>query len=121
MKRRQQTGYYLTLLALMMLVGGYLLTSLPSFSQHPLRAFVGLALTVLPLLLYGLRAIKRDLRAFQVLALLAPVYLFVAGVVWLWASPLWGAWFVFAAILLEIGAILHNYAPRRKKSDLSSD
>lgn len=114
---RQQAGYSLTLLALLMLVGGYLLSSIPSLSISLGRALFGLVLTVLPLLVYGWRALRGDLRAFQVLALLAPAHLFIAGVIWLWASPWWGAWFVLAALLLEIGTIIHNYRPRRKKSD----
>lgn len=117
--KRQRIGYVLTLTALLMLLGGFALAPFISSGLWLQRA-LGAAITLLPLLLFTPRAIKRDLRAYQALALLAPIYLFFGGVIWLWQSPYWGLWFCTGATLLETGAILHNFQKRKKKNSAST-
>lgn len=116
--KRQKFGYVLTLTALLMLLGGFSLAPFISAGTG-FQKILGSAMTLLPLLLFTPRAIKRDLRAYQALALLAPIYLFFGGVIWLWKAPYWGAWFCAGATLLEIGAILHNYRKRQKRNNSS--
>lgn len=113
--KRQGIGYAFTLTALAILLGGFALAAYCSNGTVFQRA-LGAAMTLLPLLLFTPRAIKRDLRAYQALALMAPVYLFFGGIIWLWHSPWWGAWFCLGAALLEIGTILHNYRKRVRKN-----
>lgn len=118
MGRRQRIGYILTLLGLAVLLGAFLISPLFAVTGNSGRRmplWIGVAISVLPLAVLAPRAIKRDLKAYQSLALLAPLYFFGAGVIWLWRSPWLGALLAAAAIALETGTILHNYQKRPKK------
>lgn len=118
MNRRQRIGYALTLISLTILLGGFMLSPIFAAKDSSLSSILtGMIITILPIAVLAPRAIKRELRAYQNLALLAPIYLFYGGIIWLWRSPLWGALFCSAAITLEIGTILHNYQKRQKKKN----
>lgn len=114
MKMRQKIGYGFVLLALFSLfilfLASILFSSLP-WTRRLLSALIVLA----PLFLFGKGAIKRDLRAYQALALLAPVYFFIGGLIFLWANAYLGYVVMFLSVLLQLGTILHNYQRRRKR------
>lgn len=113
---RQRIAYHLTLLAIIVLIGSYASAYYLSGIETTGRLFLGIALTILPLLYYLPSAIKRQRKTYVILALIAPFYLFYGGVIWLWGgSWQWGLWFCTWAVLLEIGAILHNFVPKKAR------
>lgn len=114
MQRRKRIGYGLVVGAVWALIGAFVWMS-ATMGGSMVQRGIGAAITLLPLLLFVRGAWRRDLRSYQALALLAPVYLFIGGVVWLWADWRFGAWICAWALALEIGAILHNYQRRRKR------
>ncbi|UJF24765.1 ABC transporter [Suttonella sp. R2A3] len=112
---RQQWGYWLTVISAVALLLSYATAVWFFRSESPMQMILGASMTLLPLLLYTPRAIIKQPRAFAALALLAPIYLFFGGVVWIWGRALFGAWLCLWALILEIGAILHNFQKRRHK------
>lgn len=116
MNARQKTGYILTLAALAALLGVFAWMG-ATMRGGLLRQGIGAAITLLPLLLFVRGAWRRNLRSYQALALLAPVYLFIGGVVWLWADWRFGLWICAWAVALQTGTILHNFRRRKKKAE----
>ncbi|SUO95750.1 hypothetical protein [Suttonella ornithocola] len=114
--KRQKIGYQLTLTGLFMLISGFAMSPLFTHDISLKQAIIGLLITLLPLLAYMPRAIKRESRAYQVLALMAPIYLLFGGIIWLWRDAYFGLWFCLAASLLEVGTILHNFQRRKRKT-----
>ena len=112
--RRKTAGYILVLASLMALLGALTWMSVTMQGSWMQRG-IGAAITVLPLLVFVVGAVRRDLRSYQALALLAPVYLFIGGVVWLWADWRFGLWICVWSVLMQVGTIVHNYQKRKKK------
>lgn len=113
---RQQWGYQLTVISAAMLLLSYAVALWFFRAESTMQLILGASMTLLPLLLYTPRAISKQPRAFAALALLAPIYLFFGGVVWIWGKPLFGAWLCLWPVILEIGAILHNFKKRRSSA-----
>ncbi|WP_040389129.1 hypothetical protein [Cardiobacterium valvarum] len=112
---RQKKGFYLTLASLVALIGIYAAALLLFRTASILQMFLGLLLTLLPLVYWLPFVWRRQGKAFAVLALFAPLHLFFGGVIWLWGQPLWGAAICFCAISLQVGTIMHNYDGSRRK------
>lgn len=113
MSKRQKIGYIVTLISLTMLISGYLIY--PFINHRSLsQIFVGITLVAMPLLYFSPRAYQKDLKTYQILALAAPIYFFLGGIIWLWNSPWWGLWFCLGAVGLEIGTILHNFRKKHR-------
>ena len=117
--RRKTLGHFLTLSALAALLGMFAWMS-ATMRSGAMQQFIGAAITLLPLLLFVRGAWRRDLRSYQALALLAPVYFFLGGIVWLWADWRAGLWICSWALVLQVGTILHNYQKRRRKKPQSA-
>ena len=113
---RQKKGFYLTLASLVALIGIYAAALLLFRTTSVLQMFLGLLLTLLPLVYWLPFVWRRQGKAFAVLALFAPLHLFFGGVIWLWGQPWWGAAICFCAISLQIGTIMHNYDGSRRKA-----
>ena len=113
---RQKKGFYLTLASLVALIGIYAAALLLFRTANILQMFLGLLLTLLPLVYWLPFVWRRQGKAFAVLALFAPLHLFFGGVIWLWGQPLWGAAICFCAISLQVGTIMHNYDGSRRKA-----
>lgn len=112
---RQKKGFYLTLASLVALIGIYTAALLLFRTTSVLQMFLGVLLTLLPLVYWLPFVWRRQGKAFVVLALFAPLHLFFGGVIWLWGQPLWGAAICFCAIFLQAGTIMHNYDSSRRK------
>ena len=119
MQRRKTIGHVLVVAALVALIAALAWMS-ATMQGSALRQAISAAITLLPLLLFVRGAWQRDLRIYQALALLAPVYLFIGGVVWLWADWRFGLWICAWSVALQTGTILHNYQ-RRKRKQKSED
>ncbi|MDO4435985.1 MAG: ABC transporter [Cardiobacteriaceae bacterium] len=113
--KRRQIGYRLTIISLFALEIAYGWSLYLDFKGDWFKSALSAAMTLVPLLLLTLPALRRDLKTYQILALLAPWHFFVGGWIWLWGKALWGAWFCAWALLLQIGTILHNYQKRKRK------
>lgn len=113
---RQKKGFYLTLASLVALIGIYAAGLLLFRTASVLQMFLGVLLTLLPLVYWLPFVWRRQGKAFAVLALFAPLHLFFGGVIWLWGQPWWGAAICFCAISLQIGTIMHNYDGSRRKA-----
>lgn len=111
---RRKFGHLLAFSALLALIAAFAWMS-ATMQGSPLQRIAGAAITLLPLLLFLRGTWHRHLRSFQGLALLAPVYLFIGGVVWLWADWRFGLWICIWSVALETGAILHNFQKRNRK------
>ncbi|MDO5091197.1 MAG: DUF2069 domain-containing protein [Cardiobacteriaceae bacterium] len=114
MPPRKTLGHRLVIAALALLLLTFAWMGITMQGSLP-RRLIGSAITLLPLLLFVRGAWQHDLRSYQALALLAPVYLFIGGVVWLWADWRIGLVICLASLALETGAILHNYQKRKPK------
>lgn len=112
---RQKAAYLTTVLALCALIVSYAVLIWHYRTDHLMQMVTGGLLTLAPLLLFTRRAWRQERRAFAALALLAPIYLLIGGIIWLWEHPLIGAWLCFWSVLLEVGAIVHNYQKRDKR------
>ena len=111
---RQKAGYLATIISLFILLISYAALIWLYRTGNPMQMLTGALLTLAPLLLFAHRAVRAEHRAFAALALLAPVYLLIGGIIWLWDYPLIGAWLSFWAVVLEVGTIVHNYKKRDK-------
>ena len=107
---RQKKGFYLTLVSLVALIGIYAAALLLFRTTNVLQMFLGVLLTLLPLVYWLPFVWRRQGKAFAILAL------FFGGVIWLWGQPWWGAAICFCAISLQIGTIMHNYDGSRRKA-----
>lgn len=112
---RKKWGYVLTLSALSILIISYGLAFALYFSGDWFRLALGWAMTALPLILLFPYAFKRVLKAYQILSLFAPWHFLIGGMIYLWDAKLWGTWFIFWSLVLEVGVILHNYQKRKKR------
>lgn len=117
-QRRKRIGYALTIVSLFALQSAYWFALFIDFKGDWLKSALGAAMTLVPLALLTPPALRRDLKTYQILALLAPWHFFVGGWLWIWGKALWGAWFCTWALLLQMGTILHNYQKRQKKKAL---
>lgn len=115
--KRRRIGYVLTIVSLFALQSAYLIALYVDFRGDWFKSALSAAMTLIPLALLTPPALRRDLKTYQILALLAPWHAFVGGWIWLWGKALWGAWFCFWALVLQVGTILHNYQKRRKNKD----
>lgn len=113
MIHRKRAGYVLVVVSLCALIGALLWMGLRMDAVLPKR-LISMAITLLPLLIFVRGAVMANMRSYQALALLAPVYFFIGGVVWLWASAGFGAWICAWALVMEAGAIAHNFRRRSK-------
>lgn len=113
--RRQQIGLGLVWLALLVLLVSYALGLWWTHQHDGRRLFAGGVLLVLPLLYFVAQMFVVRAKTFVALALLAPLYLFYGGVVWIWGDWRFGAWLCGWAVVLQVGAILHNFQRRAKR------
>lgn len=111
---RQKAGYLAAIISLSILITSYATLIWLYRTGNLMQMLTGALLTLAPLLLFAYRAVGAERRAFAALALLAPIYLLIGGIIWLWGYPLIGAWLSFWAVVLEVGTILHNYKKRDK-------
>ena len=111
---RQKTGLCLTLASLVALIGIYAAALLLFRTASVLQMFLGVLLTLLPLVYWLPFVWRRQGKAFAVLALFAPLHLFFGGVIWLWGYPLWGIPICFLSVFLQTGTIMHNYDGSRR-------
>lgn len=112
---RQKIGYFMTVTALFALLISYAALIWLYRTDNPMQILTGALLTLAPLLLFSVRCLRGESRAFAALALLAPIYLLIGGIIWLWDYPWIGAWLCLWSVVLEVGAVLHNYRKRNKR------
>lgn len=122
MNKRQNIGYLITILSLFGLILVFSYYGWNSYRQNYGQLIFFSLVSFVPLILFLIPAIKRLAYFYVWLALLAPWWFFVGGILWLWNDYFWGAIIMFLAIFLEVGAILHNFVSKknRRKNKLKS-
>lgn len=116
--KRSFYAYLLVLCSTLSLIVLYLALHLLYFQGIQARFFLSSGLTYVPLMAVLPWLVKRSLKAYQVVALMAPFHLFIGGLFVLWQSEFdfyWGWCIVLAAFILEVAAIVHNFKKRSRK------
>ncbi|MDO4643472.1 MAG: hypothetical protein Q4A74_06495, partial [Cardiobacteriaceae bacterium] len=103
---RKNTGFVLTLSALILLIILYLSAITLYWTGNGKQMLLSIILTLPPLIYFLPSTWQRRNKTYAALALLAPLHLFLGGVIWLWGHVYWG---IAITLCVRINRVVYTF------------